>query len=95
MSIGYFGIPGRTGGQVHWVKDGKPKCGLKLHPKAQYQWCAGDLEAAPHYIECKRCKELARKELLRRHHERLELLKYGQRCYRFSNRRTTARQLAS
>lgn len=52
-STGYWGIPGRQGGQVHVLKNGKAMCGYKPHPLAQYQWCAHHIH--PEYVECKRC----------------------------------------
>lgn len=59
ISVGWFGIPGRNGGRVHVVRNGKLLCGEKPHPKAEY------FQNAPYllfeYVECLRCKERAKR----------------------------------
>ena len=58
ITIGYFGVPGGTGGQTHLVDqtDKHALCGTHFHPKAEYQWCY------PHWQsgtpECERCKKI-------------------------------------
>ena len=70
MSTGYFGIPGRYGGKVHLVDDErKPVCGLRLHPKAEYQWCSHGI--AERMIECERCKAIARRMIEETHRKRI------------------------
>lgn len=57
ITIGYFGVPGRTGGMTHLVNQNtrRPLCGQTFHPEAEYQWCF------PHWQsgepECERCKK--------------------------------------
>lgn len=57
ITIGYFGVPGRTGGMTHLVNQNtrRPLCGQTFHPEAEYQWCY------PHWQsgdpECERCKK--------------------------------------
>lgn len=56
MSIGYFGVPGETArGRVHIVVDGKPLCGSRIGPRAEFQWCAAIVKHALSYVECRRC----------------------------------------
>lgn len=58
ITIGYFGVPGRTGGMTHLVDQhtSRPLCGQCFHPEAEYQWCY------PHWQsgdpECERCKKV-------------------------------------
>jgi hypothetical protein len=59
--VGYFGIPGKSGGQTHATRDGKPLCGRKLHPDAIFQFCAAGILLR--YIECERCKQRATRVL--------------------------------
>lgn len=73
MSTGYFGIPGRLGGKVHWVIGGKPECGLRIHPRAEFQFCSSDIQLS--YLECAGCIKKARKEMQRRHDERMKVMK--------------------
>lgn len=56
MEVGFFGIPGgRSGTMTHIVFHGKPVCGVRIHPKSEFQWCSHGL----HYIpECKKCKKI-------------------------------------
>ena len=59
-SVGFYGIPGRIGGRTHLIaKGGRPVCGEKVHPKAEYQWCAWG--AHLELIECRRCHDRAAK----------------------------------
>lgn len=53
LATGYFGIPGRNGGKVHIVRDGKPVCRVRLHAKSEFQWCASGVYTS--YIECRGC----------------------------------------
>lgn len=60
LSTGYYGIPGRFGGEVHVVRGGSlarrgaPVCGTIIDRRAEYQWCArGVVEG---YVECLRCR---------------------------------------
>lgn len=59
LKTGFFGIPGRVGGQVHIVNadTGKPICSQPIHPDAEFQWCAAG--ANFEYVECKRCSQRA------------------------------------
>ncbi len=57
-STGYFGIPGRIGGMVHAVRDGRPLCGRR-DPRAVYLWCAWGWVFS--YLECRRCIGLAQR----------------------------------
>lgn len=63
MTTGFFGIPGRepthNSHKVHVVDKDKPVCGTRIHPKAQYQWCAHGIERS--YVECERCKAWIKK----------------------------------
>lgn len=66
LSIGYFGVPGRTGGLTHIVegpsvfslKGSKAICGQMFHPDAEYQWCYPDSTWMP---ECEKCKKKKQK----------------------------------
>lgn len=61
ISTGWFGIPGgRPGGKVHVALDGKPRCGTRVSPRAEYQWCSGGVNWE--YLECKRCKSQVRRD---------------------------------
>lgn len=58
-ATGYFGIPGRDGGKVHYCEmstHGRlaPACGTRLDKRAVFQWCADGEK--PGMIECKRYK---------------------------------------
>lgn len=59
-STGWWGIPGQKDGgrnsRVHAVSDGKPICGQKFHPEAEYQWCCDGLNRD--YLECEKCKRI-------------------------------------
>jgi hypothetical protein len=57
MTIGYFGIPGKTGGLTHFVEKGKPICGHYISPRHEYQWCVTGLHFPNKYhrVECKKC----------------------------------------
>ncbi len=58
---GYFGVPGKeTRSKVHIVEQDKPACGVRIGPKAEYQWCANGVNFA--YLDCKRCIKKYRKE---------------------------------
>jgi phage N-6-adenine-methyltransferase len=58
FTIGYFGVPGRTGGMTHMVNQSTKKavCGARFVPASEYQWCY------PHWQmgtpECRRCNEI-------------------------------------
>lgn len=57
VSTGFFGIPGRlphNSHSVHVVRNGKPICGTRMHPEAEYQWCADGVHTG--YVECEKCK---------------------------------------
>ena len=60
---GYYGIPGKTGGRVHVVRNGRPMCGERLHPEAVFQWCAHGIWWP--YVECIRCRDRARRGAIR------------------------------
>jgi len=53
---GYWGLPDHARGRVHAVRNHRPVCGDKVHPDAQFQWCASYV--VDEYIECKRCREI-------------------------------------
>jgi hypothetical protein len=55
-TIGYFGVPGGTGGMTHLVKSRKALCGTRFHPEAEYQWCFPDWRSGN--PECKRCMKI-------------------------------------
>ena len=55
ISTGWFGIPGRQGGQVHLVRNRKPLCGQRIHPKAEY-FCNAPF-IIMNCVECQRCKK--------------------------------------
>lgn len=60
-STGFFGIPGNTvreSHRVHYVVNGRPVCGTLVHSKAEFQWCANDLQFS--MLECKRCIKIAK-----------------------------------
>jgi hypothetical protein len=59
IMTGYFGIPGRFGGKVHIVVDGKPACGTPMDPRAEFQWNAHGIVRS--YLECDCCKALLAK----------------------------------
>lgn len=62
MSTGFFGIPGRperNSHHVHIVDGGKPVCGTRPDPRAQYQWCSPDI--MPSYVDCDRCRAWLKK----------------------------------
>lgn len=61
---GYWGIPGKNGGQTHINRNGKPLCGQRLHPKAEFQFCANRIHLP--YVECQRCKQRASRILDRK-----------------------------
>jgi hypothetical protein len=72
MSTGYFGIPGsyRAGDQtkVHFVWETdmlrrRPICGARMRPTFEFQWCSAGFNRR--YVECGRCKIVARKALLK------------------------------
>jgi hypothetical protein len=63
-STGWFGIPGREGGKVHAVFNKRPICGMRVDPRAEYQWCSHGLHWG--YLECEGCK---REALARLTHE--------------------------
>jgi hypothetical protein len=65
IATGYYGIPGRYGGQVHVVRDGKPLCGLRPHPKAEFQWCCHGFNLSYVELECRRCHDRATRLLAR------------------------------
>jgi len=54
---GYFGVPGKVGGIVHVVYDGKPVCGARMNPKARFVSCVNGI--AVECVECRRCKTSA------------------------------------
>lgn len=59
LKTGYFGVPGRTGGKVHLVTpDNRPVCHTPISSEAAFQWCSADIQLD--YIECDRCREIAR-----------------------------------
>lgn len=70
ITIGYFGIPGRTGGQTHLVEQESykgitryvPMCGAALHPRNEYQWCMPDWRMGE--PECMRCQKIRLKWLI-------------------------------
>ena len=55
MSTGYFGVPGRIGGKVHFVMKGAPICGTVFHKEALFQWCADGFQER--LVECEKCKK--------------------------------------
>ena len=58
--IGWFGIPGRKGGdqKVHIVREGyKPLCGTSLRPDAEFQYCGQEGVAALRWVNCKKCRK--------------------------------------
>ena len=55
IRTGCFGIPGRYGGKVHVVSEGKPICGTRIDPRARFQWCANHLVRS--YVDCERCEK--------------------------------------
>ena len=57
ITIGFFGVPDRTGGLTHLVLNGKALCGTHFHKDAVYQWCIPTVRAG---VECERCKKLQR-----------------------------------
>jgi hypothetical protein len=60
IKIGYFGIPGRTGGKTHIVEDNKPICKVKLNNKSVFQWCenvSNIYGLQPRHIECEGCRK--------------------------------------
>ena len=64
-AIGWFGRPGREGTNVHVVNpEGKVLCGYKPHPTMQFQWSVwADRYWVKKYVECKRCKERALRQI--------------------------------
>lgn len=55
-SIGWFGMPGRTGGKTHIVnRYTKPLCGHKHHELSQFQWCSRDHTS--YIVECCKCRQ--------------------------------------
>jgi hypothetical protein len=56
ITIGWFGLPGKQGGKTHYARDGKPLCGTRMMPNAEYQWCFPNICGE---VECKRCNKLA------------------------------------
>lgn len=59
LQTGYFGVPGHTGGTVHLVApDNHPVCHTPISTEAEFQWCSRDIHLD--YIECDRCREIAR-----------------------------------
>lgn len=52
---GYFGIPGRIGGKVHVIEGKRPMCGIRVDPRAEFQWCAHGIQSD--YLECKGCRK--------------------------------------
>lgn len=70
ITIGYFGIPGRTGGQTHLVEQEAykgvtryvPLCHSALHPRTEYQWCFPDWRMGE--PECLRCQKIRLKWLI-------------------------------
>ena len=60
VGTGWFGVPGdRTGrfsSKVHFVHAGKPVCGSRLSPMAEYQWCAQYIDFR--MVECRRCRSI-------------------------------------
>lgn len=70
MTVGYFGIPGRTGGQTHLVNEKeKPVCGQRLHPLSVYQWCSHWDNIVP---ECKKCRKVYNRMWLERQQKNKE-----------------------
>lgn len=58
---GYF-ANGERGGKVHLAEGGypgvaRPLCGVRLGPKAEFQWCANGVWVD--YLECARCRRKA------------------------------------
>lgn len=73
---GYYGIPGKVGGKVHIHFNGHPVCGAKIHPLAEFQWCANGIRYE--YLECEKCEAIAIKYYeadLERRAKRLQKLK--------------------
>jgi len=72
FGVGWWGRPGITGSftKTHARRNdtGKPACGARVHPKAEYQWCAIWLKED--YLECERCKKIAYVVLTRENEER-------------------------
>lgn len=63
MAVGWFGIPGQTGGVTHIVHDGKPACGTPIDRRSEFQWCChDDLTYVP---ECQRCLPIYRQILIK------------------------------
>ena len=60
MSIGWFGVPGKTprDPKVHVVRNGQAVCGTLFAPESQYQECAGENERTLHMVECRRCRRI-------------------------------------
>lgn len=57
ITIGYFGVPGRTGGMTHLVQNDKALCGTRFHKDSVYQWCDPTFRAE---VECEKCKKIQR-----------------------------------
>jgi hypothetical protein len=73
IATGFFGIPGKNGGQTHVVREGKPLCGRRLHPLAEFQFCSNGINLA--YTECARCKERAAR-ILEKENTRMKGVKF-------------------
>ena len=59
---GWFGIPGgpeSASTLVHTVSNGQPTCGTRVGARQQFQWCAYGIHYE--FLECGRCKVIARK----------------------------------
>lgn len=56
MNIGWYGVPGRTGGKTHFVEKNKPICNTFLPKDSEFQWCITDigLNTQYHSVECKK-----------------------------------------
>lgn len=73
LTTGWFGVPGGPpGGKVHLVTaaDKRPVCHTHLHPQAEFQFCAQDIRWD--YLECGKCRDVARAILAWREKQRAE-----------------------
>jgi hypothetical protein len=65
LITGWFGIPGANGKwstNVHVVDyNHRPICGQRLSKRQIFQWCSAGVVLE--WIECRRCKAVARKML--------------------------------
>ena len=57
---GWFGVPGEMSPRyptVHFVRDGRPICGVRPRREAEFQFCAHGFKLS--LVECERCRKAA------------------------------------